>query len=114
MLRLSLVKITRTWNPVPNVEQYQSAAVRLVSAAWTIPVYALAAIGLVFLVRRDRWLAVAMVAPAIVILLMHAVFVGSVRYRLPAMPFLEILTAYGSIALIDRLRRSRYSSKSDP
>lgn len=102
ILRLAFVKIARTWNPVPNADTYRSKFVRFVSAAWTLPVYALAVIGAIRLGRRDAGSVLALLLPAAFVLVMHAVFVGSVRYRLIAMPMLEVLAAVGAVALITR------------
>ncbi len=102
ILGLAVVKILRTWNPLPNVQPYQSGAVRFVSVAWTVPVYLFGMVGCVVLFRRDRVLCIAMLIPVFAILLMHAVFVGSVRYRLPAMPLLEILAAVGVVHTLGR------------
>ncbi len=91
--KLALVKIARTWSPVPNAREFRSSYVRLVSVGWTLPVYVLAVWGCVVLLRRNRSAVVALLIPALTVLLMHAVFVGSVRYRLVAMPNLELLAA---------------------
>jgi len=109
MMRLAWVKIARTWNPLPNVDTYQSTAVRWVSAAWTLPVYVLAVVG-AWRLRRRRWEVAGLLLPAVYILLLHAVFVGSVRYRLPAMPFLEILTAVGFVGKLIERHRGRECS----
>lgn len=113
ILRLAGVKLVRTWNPVPNVDTYQSAAVRAVSALWTIPVYAFALLGAFHLRRRDRAALGALLLPALCVCLMHAVFVGSVRYRLTAMPTLEILAAVGTVSLT-RGRRGTLAQESPP
>ena len=103
--RLAVVKIGRTWNPLPNVDTYQSDFVRLISASWTVPVYVLAIVGVARL-RRDAASVVGLMLPAVVVLVLHAIFVGSVRYRLAAMPMLEILAAIGTTALVTRRRAS--------
>lgn len=94
IFRLAGIKIARTWNPVPNAEDYRSVWVRLISALWTIPVYLLAVVGAVRLRRRPAEL-VALLLPVLFVLGLHSIFVGSVRYRLIAMPMLEVLAAVG-------------------
>ena len=103
IVRLAGVKIARTWNPVPNAEDYRSVWVRLISALWTIPVYLVAIVGAVRLRRRPAEL-VALVLPALFVLGLHSIFVGSVRYRLIAMPMLEVLAAVGLCAALSLQR----------
>jgi len=95
--RLMGVKLARTWNPFPNVDAYRSRAARWVAAGWTTPIYAFAA-AMVMLAavrggRRDRIVVIVMLLPAIYLSALHGLFVGSVRYRLAAMPMLLILAA---------------------
>lgn len=100
VVRLAGVKLARMWNPLPNVESHRSGAAALISAAWAGPIFLLAMLGAVILIRSGvgGWRsALFLLLPAIYLSLLHSVFVGSVRYRLPAMPFLEILAA---IALV--------------
>ncbi len=111
IVRLAGVKWLRLWNPLPNVETYQSPAVRTVSAVWTIPIYGLALVG-AFRLSRIRvgggWrLTVWLLIPAIYISGVHSLFVGSVRYRLPAMPFLELLAAWMLVTMWERRKKSR-------
>ncbi len=56
--------------------------------------------------------AVLLVLPAVVVSVLHAFFVGSVRYRLPAMPMIEILAAIALVTLWDN-RRARRESNSE-
>lgn len=110
ILRLAWVKLGRMWNPLPNVETYQSRLVRLVSAAWSLPVFLLALLGVrqlwVSEIEQGRWKAMLFVLPALYLSVLHALFVGSVRYRLGAMPMIEILTAWALVWLIDQLQRN--------
>jgi len=107
--RLAVVKWARLWNPIPNVETYQSAVIRLLAAAWTLPTFALAAAAVILLgCRRDGrgggvvlWL----LLPALYATALHALFVGSVRYRLGAMPMLEVLAAWALVELWGRCCR---------
>ncbi len=106
ILRLAGVKLWRTWNPFPNVDSYQSRFVRLVSALWTIPTFALAAAGMILLPRvmgSAGWrVAALLLLPALYVSAMHTLFVGSVRYRLVVMPMLEMLAAFALVTLVSR------------
>ncbi|HEX2972079.1 MAG TPA: hypothetical protein VHP11_07085 [Tepidisphaeraceae bacterium] len=91
--RLALVKVARTWTPVPLSEQFSGNRLYFVAGlAYTVPLFLLAATGL--LLGRLRFpVRLYLLAPALVITLMHAITVGSMRYRLPAEPFLAVLAA---------------------
>ncbi len=112
--RLIPTKLARLWNPLPNVETYQSAKVRAVSALWTLPVYILALAGVGLLVTMKSGLGVRVVVflllPAIATTVLHSVFVGSVRYRLIAMPLLEILAAYALVYLYHKVRGDKLAA----
>ena len=112
ILRLALVKWSRMWNPLPNVETYRSPFVRLISAAWTLPTFAFATAGAILLGLRRReqargrallWL----LGPALYLTALHGLFVGSVRYRLGAIPMLEVLAAVALVALWKWLAQRR-------
>ena len=47
--RLGLVKVGRTWNPVPNVRTYRSPVPVVISAVWTLSTFALAVAGAIIL-----------------------------------------------------------------
>jgi hypothetical protein len=100
--KLAIVKIARTWNPLPNADTYQSRLVRLVSVAWTIPVYGLAVFAVAMMWPRHKWSIIACLLPALSVVILHSLFVGSVRYRIVAMPGLEILAAMGISLMLDR------------
>lgn len=97
ILRLACLKMKRQWNPFPNVDTHQSTLIRCVSAGWMLPIYALALAGLVLLPRIRRGdaghVALLLLLPAGYQSLLHCLFVGSVRYRLVAMPMIEVLAA---------------------
>lgn len=108
VLKLAGVKLTRMWNPIPNVETYRSRAVRWFSAAWTIPTFALAAVGVMLLstgmLRGGLRTAMFLLLPAMYFSAVHSLFVGSVRYRLVAIPMLETLAAVALVAIYNRIR----------
>lgn len=101
IVRLAWPKFVRTWSPLPHAADYRSAAYRIVSAVWTLAIYLLAAFG-VWRLRGRCGDVVLLLAPAIAITLTHLVLPGSVRYRLPAMPGLEILAAVALAAVLAR------------
>lgn len=115
--RLAVVKLGRMWNPIPNAESYRSTGVRIVAGAWTIPIFALAAAGVWVVAFRRRAggarVVLFLALPALYLSALHALFVGSVRYRLGAMPFIEILAAVTLVALVDRLWRRTFAEKTD-
>lgn len=102
VLKLAPTKIARTWNPMPNADGHTSWFKRIVGLIWNVPIYMLCAWA-IWRWRNFRGLVVvAMMLPAIYITLLHSVFVGSLRYRLPAMPMIEVLAA---IVLAEIIRR---------
>jgi hypothetical protein len=106
-LRLAGRKFLRTWNVVPNWEGARTPAYVAVSIASYVPVMLLALVGLFSAVgRRPREL-VWLLAPVIVVTLMHMVFVGSIRYRLPVMPLVMLLSGTGAWRLVSGWKASR-------
>ncbi len=103
IFRLALTKLARTWSPVLNAAEYDSNMIRVIFAGWYIPLYGLIAWG-IYRSRHDRALLLGLLIPTLCVCAMHALFVGSVRYRLVAMPTLAILAAMGLQAIIDRRR----------
>lgn len=108
IVRLAGVKMCRMWNPFPNVDTHQSRLERFVAAAWMVPLYIGAVAGAWGWVKRDRQTGLRhvlyLLLPAIYLSVLHALFVGSVRYRLGATPMLEILAAWFLVAAFEYLR----------
>jgi hypothetical protein len=102
IIRLAGVKLGRTWSPVLHAQEYRSTGIRLLLAAWSIPFFALAVAGIVML-RREAGTCVALLLPALYLSALHSVFVGSVRYRVGAIPMLAVLSAVALAALIQRV-----------
>jgi len=89
------VKLARTWSPVLNAAEFSARSVQMVFAAWYVPLYVLIVVG-AWARRRDKVLLWTLVLPALCVSLLHMVFVGSVRYRLPALPALAVLAGLGA------------------
>ncbi|MEM6314371.1 MAG: glycosyltransferase family 39 protein [Planctomycetota bacterium] len=111
---LAVVKAGRTWSPIPLSDQFggQPAYV-VIAAAWAIPLFLLALAGLVF-GRVPVSVKIFLLLPAVYVTLVHAVTVGSLRYRLPAEPFLGILAAAAVHGLIlTRTERRQTNAAAD-
>jgi 4-amino-4-deoxy-L-arabinose transferase-like glycosyltransferase len=111
VLKLAAVKFVRTWRLTPNLSEYRGGVIALVSAAFTAATLVLAFVGLARAlgtapfqegdagerrpVARDtcRRLHLLLWLPVVYFTLVHCVFVGSLRYRVPLMPFIEIAAA---------------------
>jgi dolichyl-phosphate-mannose-protein mannosyltransferase len=100
-IRLAGVKLRRTWSVTLNAPGYVSSGYRLVGWLTVAPIYLLACLG-AFVMRKRAILVLFLIAPAIYFSFVHMVFVGSVRYRLPAMPFVFLLAG----AAIDHWRNA--------
>ncbi len=101
---LSLVKAYRFWAPVPNSETFRSPLYMTASVLAVTPVYIFAVLALFTGVMRRRDFVVLASVPAY-FTLVHMVFVGSTRYRVPVMPFVAMLAAAFLAAFLARGKR---------
>jgi len=97
-IRLAWVKLRRTWSVTISAPGYSSARYALVAWLTVAPEFILAALGAWRLRRRPAALLL-LLAVALYFTAVHMVFVGSVRYRIPAMPFLFVLAGAGVAGL---------------
>ncbi|MBN1343270.1 MAG: hypothetical protein JXQ73_11355 [Phycisphaerae bacterium] len=103
--RLALTKARRMWDPFPHADEAQSRGVQVVSAGWSLLVFTLAVPALWYW-RGRAWAVLLLLLPALYSTCVHMIFVGSIRYRLPFMPLIELLSAVGACRLIGLLRPS--------
>jgi 4-amino-4-deoxy-L-arabinose transferase-like glycosyltransferase len=104
--QLALIKAGRYWSPLPNAAQFGQPVVSLGLFAATLPLYLFAVVG-VWAHRRDWRLLLATLGPAAFFCAVHMLFVGSIRYRLPAEMPLWILAAAGMVAVWQRRSQRR-------
>ena len=90
-VELAIAKLARMWKPLPNADEFQTPLFAVLMAAWTLPVFALAIRGC--WLNRSAWVLFMTIGPAIYLSAIHMLFVGSIRYRLPAEYTLAILAA---------------------
>ncbi|HWL92967.1 MAG TPA: glycosyltransferase family 39 protein [Phycisphaerae bacterium] len=105
-LSLAWAKLKRTWSIVIHAADYASPLLKLACWMTVAPEFALAAVG-IWLNRRRPAILALLLAPALYFTLVHMVFVGSVRYRVPAMPLLFILAATAIVRLLPARVESR-------
>jgi hypothetical protein len=94
---LAGIKVRRMWNIWPNEPSFSAWPIRLTVLLTYVPVLGLAVVGAVKTFRRGLpyllcWF------PAVYFTLLHMIFVGSIRYRQPAMLGLIVLAA-GTLAV---------------
>lgn len=96
--RLAWLKTKRFWNIVPNATDYQSSLYKIISALSLGPIIILAA--LYPFLAPNRWrLWVPLAGLFVFYTLLHAITIGSIRYRLPLEPLMIALSA-ASIAIL--------------
>lgn len=103
--RLAITKLQRTWSISMNASDYSSPSYQWISRLSVGPEFLLALLGagLLILRRRGRALLI-LLSPALYFSLVHMVFVGSVRYRVPVMPLVFVLSAVTLASIADRFR----------
>jgi 4-amino-4-deoxy-L-arabinose transferase-like glycosyltransferase len=89
---LAAAKAGRTWSPMPLSEQFGTARYAAIGLLYSIPFDLMVIVGLWHgnLPRRAK---VYLLIPAIYLTVVHALTVGSLRYRVPAEPALAVLAA---------------------
>jgi hypothetical protein len=93
VLHLAGVKLLRTWSPLPNVAEYRGGLAALVGAVYTVLIIVGAVVGLGRILktgRPSRTLMVLIWLPVLYFTLLHCIYIGSVRYRVPLLPFLAL------------------------
>ena len=91
--RLCFHRSKRFWNLVPNYEEYRRFPYWLISVLSVGPLLVLGLIGLALRLRRGRP-TVLVLLPVVYFAALHAVFVGSTRYRTPVMPMVMLFAGH--------------------
>ncbi|HEY2253480.1 MAG TPA: glycosyltransferase family 39 protein [Planctomycetaceae bacterium] len=103
---LGLKKLWRFCNPFPNAEQFGDWGTWLVVGLFELPVLLLGVIGF-WQVRNSPRTWVLSAGPVLYFALVHTVFIGSLRYRLPVEYALLVLSAVGARWLVTKFTSSR-------
>jgi len=100
LVPLTLKKLIRMWSPMPLSSQYSNPAYVAIGLLYTVPFFVLVLMGLI---RPNVSTATKMllIAPAVYFTVIHALSVGSLRYRIPADAPMAVLAA-AALAKRDR------------
>ena len=107
-VQLAWIKLLRFWKPWPNAEQFQNIGYCIVVAMFFIPMVMFSMLGF-WTFRGQSWAWLLTAGPIVYFSLIHMVFVGSLRYRLPAEYPLCVLSAVGINTILSA--RKKASSK---
>jgi 4-amino-4-deoxy-L-arabinose transferase-like glycosyltransferase len=91
---LAMVKQSRYWTPNPTTPQFSGFVFQTIGWLSFLPLIIFALVG-AWYGRHDLWLMVLTAAPIFYFAAIHLLFVGSLRYRLPAEYPLAVLSALG-------------------
>ncbi len=103
--RLATVKFVRIWNIWPNERAFSRPVVRMAVAVAYIPLLVLGLVGACRAIRQG-WPYVLCFLPAVYLTGLHMVFIGSIRYREPAMLGVIVLAAGTIVSLRESRSRS--------
>jgi hypothetical protein len=117
VVELTIRKLLRTWSPVPLSREYGTRLYVAVGLLFSVPFDVFAIIGL-FSRRLSPSVKLFLIVPALYFTAIHAMSVGSLRYRIPAEPALAVLVAVGFMASLEwwltAARRRRAVSSASP
>ncbi len=100
-IELTLIKLWRYWKPWPNAAQFGGVGPAVMVAAFFLPMMVFAARGF-WIARHRPWVWMLTLGPILYFAAIHSLFVGSLRYRLPAEYPLCVLAAAGCSKLLAR------------
>lgn len=103
-LELAVVKAGRYLSPTLNAAGFSGGPASLFFLVWYTVFWGLVILG-AFGLRKSPGILCFLVAPFLQFLLVHMVFVGSIRYRLPVEFPLSVIAARGWITLRRKLKR---------
>jgi 4-amino-4-deoxy-L-arabinose transferase-like glycosyltransferase len=101
VMQLAIVKVLRMWSPLPLSADFGRPLYQWIGGLWAVPFDLLVILGLCC--GRLPWpVKVFLLLPAIYLTAIHAVSVGSLRYRLPAEAPMAVLAAAGIQSIVKK------------
>jgi hypothetical protein len=105
--RLALIKFTKMWSPWPKAKELGGVWIRVAESVAYMVIMTLAVIAL-WRVHQYRRSMMLFVSPTIYFAALHIVFVGSVRYRQPAILVLCVVAGIGAAWMLERIKDQSY------
>ncbi len=109
---LAVIKLLRIWNVWPNEASLRNPVMGLALCSTYVPVLLLALYGACLFLDRG-WPYTLCLLPAVYFTCLHMVFVGSIRYRQPAMLPLIAIAAGALVGILDMWKRKREKTAND-
>lgn len=111
MVKLGVVKFGRMWSPWLNAAEMRSRVAWWGMTVWSVPLFGLALVGIWG--SRMGWREkVVLLMPVVYFSLLHSLFLGSVRYRVPLMPLVCVFAAAGLTSLWPRVNLGGQAQRS--
>lgn len=110
VIRLGLLKLARMWSPLPQAKEVGQPWMRWSEAIGYVGLIALAGIGAWS--RRTLRGAWWTLLPCLYLALLHAIFIGSVRYRQPGVLMLCPCAALGCVAIFEWIQSRFHGTNS--
>lgn len=107
--RLAMVKFAKMWNPWPTAKELGGAWIRIAESVVYIVIVGWAAFAL-WSAGSLRHKMMLYASPAIYFAALHMVFVGSVRYRQPAILALCVVAGIGAAWMLERIKKPNRNS----
>jgi len=96
--KLAIKKFFRMWSITINYQSAHPVLYNTVSIMFYLPIFLLLMAS--FFYVKDRWRnCLILIIPIVYKTMIHMVFIGSVRYRVPLMPFVSIMAAFALIQI---------------
>lgn len=104
-ISLGMVKFWKTWRPTPVAQELGSSSIRYAEGLAYVAIMALGALGLwTSRCQLGAWL---YALPCIYFAILHMAFIGSVRYRQPAVLVMCVLAGFGIAFVWERIKSFR-------
>lgn len=109
-LELMLLRVIRTWSPLPLSQQYSRLVYILPAVFYSIPFFLLVLLGL-WRGEMAKMAKLFLLAPVFYFTLIHGLTVGSARYRIPVEAPLAVLAAAGLTSAWVMMQHRRRASE---